>query len=966
MKNRFLRLLSLAGIVLMVAPVIMMAQTTGTLRGFVTDTNGEALPGVTIDIESDAMMTPRSTVTDARGSYRFLYLPPGKYTVCARLTGFETCWTRGVSVQVESTATADIRMTMGALEQTIEVTAAAPVIDTESASKSYNLNIEMIATVPIAPRMNFSDVWQTLPGVSGGWGDSPLVNAGHITRNLEPGKSYFWSSHNQDDSYENKILVDGMEINDSMSGTSYASFNYEAIQEIDVKTAGAPAEYGNARSAFMNVVTKSGGNTFEGSLLFQYQPQSFNWTNVEGGVASKTSYAIPAVTLSGPILKDRLWFLASYKYNNEDYGYPDTIVVPDLIRKTRSHMPYAKLTFQANPKHTLSLVYQNDYTEIGNNAFPNTVYSELDAAQRAERGGPMYSLSWRWLISDSVYFNFIGGYNHKPRSNFAVTTDPRHQYTERFQGGSTLLYDTGFGEDYYSSRDNVLISSHLTYFADDLFGSGSHEFKFGLEFRPYQYAYWDRKYWEDEYGFFQYMYGLDYESYGLTEPYVYRGYQRKGAPGAPQDHYLNAANVSSQNIFLQDSWIVTKDLTFHLGLRWEHQRDNQYYRDTMPVELEEIYPDIRNNIIFDDSGLAPRLGLTYNWRKVGILKFHYGRYFEYVGTGDYFEDARSMVTVQYRMPAADIGLGPEFMTIYSDPPLAYNPDYNTGMRLEYNDEFVFSIERELPFNFVFETTFDYRKIHLSNMEDVNAVFQDGQFVDRRFPNYDTIWKKTWYGGDQSRWDFDYKGLLFGIKRNFTGRWGLLANYSLMWRNYRKTAWDPGDPNQFVYASPGDLDMGDFGRRWAFHVSGFYTLPWDVTISTYINGNDGIFVADTTGDYAWDASAPLVTISNGRRVSDIVWIAANDYYTGHKWGTTGRRTDQLWEINVRLAKGVMLGRFRVQAMLDVFNLFNWTAYSSWTTNDIRRDYVDSSGVNQYQRQTSPQRPRAAQFSLNFTF
>ena len=964
MKRSYLRRLSLLGLLLVLAPIVMMAQTTGTLRGFVTDQNGEALPGVTIDIESEAMMTPRSTVTDARGQYRFLYLPPGKYTICAKLTGFETCWKRGVSVLTEATVTADIEMKVGGLENTIDVTASAPVIDTESASKSYNLNIEMIATVPIAPRMNFSDVWQTLPGVSGGWGDSPLVNAGEITRNLEPGKSYFWSQHNQDDSYENKIKIDGMEINDSMSGTSYAQFNYEAIQEIDIKTAGATAEYGNARSAFMNVVTKSGGNTLEGSFLFQWQPQSFNWTNIEGGVASKTSYAIPAVTLSGPIVKDRLWFLASYKYNNEDYVYPDTIVVPDLTRRNRSHMPYAKLTFQAAPRHTLSVVYQNDYTNIYNNSFPSTVYSELSAAQTAKQGGPMFSLTWRWIMSDNVYFNFVAGYNHKPRDTYADSSDPRYQYTERFNGGSTLLYDHGYGEDYYSIRENLMLGGDLTYFLDNLLNTGSHEFKFGVEVRPFQHVTRTRKYWIDEYGFYRYRLGLDYADYDLTSPYIYRGYATKAPPELPQDRYDNEVMVTNQNVYIQDAWVVTKNLTFHLGLRWEHQRENMYFRDELPAFLDEIYSGIRNNVEFDDSGLAPRLGLTYNLPQVGVFKFHFGRYFEYVGTGDYNNYARTMVFPEYRLAAGDIGAGAEALTLYTDPPLSYPADFNKDMKMEYNDEWVASFERQLFWNFAFETTYVYRNIHMSNMEDINAVFEDGAFVDRLFPDYDTIWMRTWY--DPPRWKFFYSGLQFNLRRNFTGKWGMLANYSLMWRTYRKTAWDPGDPNQFIYSSPSDLDMVDYGRRWAFHFSAFYTLPWDVTISTYINGNDGIFIADSTGDYAWDASAPRVTISNGRVVNDIVWQAANDYYTGHTWGTTGRRTDSLWEVNVRLAKGVMIGRFRVQAMIDVFNLFNWTAYSSWATNDIRRDYVDSSGVNQYLRQTSPQRPRAAQLSLKLTF
>jgi hypothetical protein len=964
MKCYLKRWTSLLAILFLFAPLFIQAQTTGTLRGFVRDDKGEPLPGVAIEVESESMMTPKATVTDAKGYYRFLYLPPGTYTICAKLEGFEVCWVRGVSVQVQKTYTADITMNQGTLEETIEVTAEAPVIDTESASKSYNINIEMIATVPIAPRMNFSDVWQTLPGVSGGWGDSPLVNAGHITRNLEPGKSYFWSQHNQDDSYENKIKIDGMEINDSMSGTSYAMFNYESIQEIDVKTAGATAEYGNARSAFMNVVTKSGGNVLTGSLLFQYQPESFNTTNIEGGSAAKTSYAVPAITLSGPILKDKIWFLASYRYNNENYVYPNTIVESKIVRENRSHMPFVKLTFQPHPNHTFTAVYQNDYTEIAHGAFPSTTYGTIATAQTNKQGGPMFSGTWRWIISNNLYFNFVAGYNHKPRDNWADSENPRYQYTERAQGGSTLKYDSGYGEDYYSIRENLMFGADLTHFADDLWGTGAHEIKLGVEVRPYQHVTRTRKYWVDQYGFYQYRFGLDYANYGLSEPYVYRGYATKGAPGLPQDRYDNEVMVTNQNVYLQDSWVVSNSLTLHLGLRWEHQREDMYYRDLLPAWMDEIYSGMRDNIEFDDSGFAPRLGLTYNWGGIGVFKFHFGRYFEYVGTGDYNNYATTMVFPEYRMATADIGKGPEALKPYTDPELSYPADYNKDMKMEFNDEFVVSFEREIGWNLAFDTTFVYRNIHMSNMEDVNAIFQDGKFVDRKFPAYNTIWMRTWY--DPPRWKFFYKGLQFNVKRNFTGRWGFLANYSLMWRTYRRTQWDPGNPEQFIYPNPSSLDMENYGRRWAFHVSAFYRLPWDIMVATYINGNDGIWIADTTGDYAWDQSAPLVTLSNGRRVSDIVWQAANDFYTGKQWGSTGRRTDPLWMVNLRFSKGLNISRLRFELALDVFNIFNWCAYSSWETNDIRRDYVDSSGINRYLRQLSPQSPRAAQLSLNVRF
>jgi hypothetical protein len=956
---------------LLVSATLSAQVTTGTLRGFVTDDKGEMLPGVTIEVTSPSMMSPRSAVTDARGLYRFLYLPPGTYTVCAKLQGFETCWLRGVPVQVGNTSTADVQLKMGTLENEIRVTAEAPLIDLEKSQKNYNLQVELLETVPLAPRATYVDAFFTLPGVAGASLNSPLVNAGDVTHNLI-NSTYFWSQHNQDDGYENKILVDGMEINDSMSGTSYANFNYEAIQEIDVKTAGAGAEYGNARSSFMNIVTKAGGNELKASLFAQIQPRSFNWSNVEGSAAAMSSYYIPNLTLSGPIIKDKLWFLASYKYNNEVYQYPNTIVTKELTRDTKGHMPYIKLTWQPAPKHTLSVVYQNDYQTILGGAYASTAYGTTDTAQENRQGGPMYSLTWRWLMSDSLYLNFVAGFNHKPRDNWSVTESPRYSYTERFLGGSTLLVDKGYGEDYYSTRENALFTTSLTYYADNLFNSGAHEIKFGVDVRPYNHVTRTRKYWMDEFGFYRRSYGLDYANYGLTEPYIYRGDTVKFAPGTPQDRYDNEVICSSENIFLQDTWVISKNFAISAGLRWEHQRENMFYRDEIPDWMSIIYADIHNNIEFDDAGFAPRIGFTYNAEKVGVFKFHFGRYYEFVGTGDYNNYARTNAFGQYRMSSANIGLGPEYMTVYSDPPLAYAPDYNKDMKAEYNDEFTVSFEREILKNLAFDVTGIYRIENTSYMEDINAIFSNGQFVGRRFPDFDTIWQRTWYGGDERRWKFDYKSIQFNVKRNFTGKWGLMANYSLMWRKYYKLLWDPTDPKQFVYSSPSDLDMNDYGIGWGFHISAFYRLPWDFLLSTFISGQSGVFVADTTGDYAWDASAPTITLAPGhdgvttRKVQDIVWQAKNNYFAGKKWGAQGRTTDDIWSVNARLSKGFTFGKFRAEIAIDVYNLFNWSGYQMFYTTDIRRDYVDSSGVNQYMRMINPQSPRAAQLTIKIEY
>ncbi len=956
MKRKTKIFSGILGLIMLAVPMILQAQiTTGILRGFVTEENGEPLPGVTIEIESESLMTPRSSVTDMRGFYRFFYLPSGRYTICAKLEGFETYWLRGVQVQVAKTSTANVEMKTGDLEVAIEVTAEAPLIDRESSSKTYNIKYEMLKIVPIAPRVNFTDLWHILPGVRG-YGEAS-VNASSVSHGYR----------SQDDGHENKVVLNGMEINDAMTGVTRGRVNSEAIEEVDIKTAGAPAEYGTASSAFMNIITKSGGNKFQGSALYEYQPESFNSTNVETGTPRRISFAVPTITLSGPIMKDKLWFLASYRYDTENYVYPDTVVEPEIIRKTRVHMPMIKLTFQPSTKHTFSAFLSSGLMVYRNRGFPSTRYSTIASGWWQEGGdSPTASATWRWLISDSMYFNFTAGYFRGHNNQWALNQVPRERYTERFQGGSTLLYDAGYGQDYWSIRESILLTGHLTYFLDNLWNTGAHEIKIGVDIKPYQHATRTYKYHEDELGFYRYRYGLDYEDYGLSEPYVYRGYQRRTAPGTPQDRYDNEMRISTQSAFIRDNWILSKNLAVQIGFRWEHSRQYMYYRDELPDALLAIYPGMQENLEFEDGGIAPRLGLTYNWEDVGVFKFHLGRYFEYVGTA-FKNYARAATTDQYRMDRANIGQGPEALTLYTLGSLSYPANYNDeNLEMEHNDEFVASFERELFWNLALDITFIYRKSKYSWEEDANVVFEDGEFVDRIFPDYNRINKRTTYKGNDRHRSDDYKGLQFNLKKNFTGRWGIMANYSFMWRSFKRLKFDPGEPEQFVYANPGDLTMKNVGNRWSFHASAFYRLPLDFMISTFITGDSGEWKNDTTGDYAWDDSAPRIYLSNGRRVNDIVWSAFNSYYAGKKFGLSGRYTEALWSVNLRLSKGINISRFRVEANIDLFNVFNWGAYRGFESTDTRRDYVDSGGRNRYQTKTSPQAPRTAALSLRIQF
>jgi hypothetical protein len=215
-----------------------------------------------------------------------------------------------------------------------------------------------------------------------------------------------------------------------------------------------------------------------------------------------------------------------------------------------------------------------------------------------------------------------------------------------------------------------------------------------------------------------------------------------------------------------------------------------------------------------------------------------------------------------------------------------------------------------------------------------------------------------YNGNDRRHYFDLKTFQFNLKRNFAGNWGFMVNYSRLMNSYHKIKWDPGDPDQFVYASPSDVDMINYGIGWVVHGSLFYRFPYDIMVSAYIRGQEGKWYNDVDGDYAWNDDAPRVTLANGRRVGDIVWQAKNSYWAGRKFGESGRYADDMWQINFRFQKGIRISSVRVMASIDLFNVFNLAGYDNFGSMDIRHP--------RYDEIRSPQTPRSAQLNLRIEF
>src|SRR5207248_1074222 len=230
---------------------------------------------------------------------------------------------------------------------------------------------------------------------------------------------------------ERRTSLDGADVTDPYGGDIFAvNLNYDAIQDVEVKALGAEASDGSSMvGQYMNIVTKSGGNSFHGSAALFAIPQKFNGSNVEGIPANRREDYQPDLTLGGPIQRNKVWFFAAYRRVQTDQTF-NNAAAP--VQK-RGNLWFLKLTTQLHDAHRLQVSFQYDRTIQGNAIFRGTVGPNRSlgtltsststglgsaAAQLVSptalgtllKGGPLASFNYNWVIGPTKLFQFVGSF----------------------------------------------------------------------------------------------------------------------------------------------------------------------------------------------------------------------------------------------------------------------------------------------------------------------------------------------------------------------------------------------------------------------------------------------------------------------------------------------------------------------------------------------------------------------------
>jgi hypothetical protein len=305
----------------LIAGSVFAQRQTGNIKGTAADADNVPLPGVTVEISSPSLMGVQSQVTSAKGNYRFINLPPGTYKLVFNLEGFQTLERENVRVSVAKTVTVNIVLQQATLEESVTVTAAAPIVDVEQSGLSHIYDRDELEKLPIG-RNSIFDVIKFAPGLSQTWQESS------------------WSVAHGSSSGSNIYQMDGVELSSTWAGGSWLDVTAEAFEEVETFGVGAPAEYGQFTGAVVNIVTKSGSNSFHGTLSYYGQFQGLTddnnpWKVLDPSVPPEEAgnypdsaysfqidkYLSASVNLGGPVFKDRLWFYGTYERQDDSKNW---------------------------------------------------------------------------------------------------------------------------------------------------------------------------------------------------------------------------------------------------------------------------------------------------------------------------------------------------------------------------------------------------------------------------------------------------------------------------------------------------------------------------------------------------------------------------------------------------------------------------------------------------------------------
>jgi hypothetical protein len=295
--------------VLVTASLITAQTSSSSLQGTVTDPSGSAISGASVMLSSKESKLERSMVTETQGEYRFFALSPGTYTLTVTAKGFSRYEQTDLQLLVNTPATANVRLKVGSVTESVTVSGEAPALNMVDASIGNPFSETQVKQIPLDGR-NVPDLLSLQAGVTS------IGNGPHLDDPKVKDQDTRNGAVNGARSDQSNLTLDGVDVNDQSNGYAFTSvlpITPDSVQEFRVTTSNYNADQGEGSGAQVSLITKSGTNSFHGSLYEYHRNTATSASDYFVRQPLKLIRNVFGASVGGPIQKNRLFFFANYE-----------------------------------------------------------------------------------------------------------------------------------------------------------------------------------------------------------------------------------------------------------------------------------------------------------------------------------------------------------------------------------------------------------------------------------------------------------------------------------------------------------------------------------------------------------------------------------------------------------------------------------------------------------------------------
>lgn len=942
-------------------PARAQSPAGGSVRGRIDDGTGAIVKDAVVVAASPSVAGVFRTVTDAAGDYHLTDLPPANdYRVTAESEGFSKYDRTGVIVRAGLNVRLNISLSVGELAEAVQVAGReSTLIDTFSSQQAIAISGEMVRSLPLTGRREWSDTLQLTPGILSASTD----NYG--------GQVYFVRGSENEN---HATLVDGADVGSFRQNwpSNYISISTESLGDVQVKTGASDASSPAAMGMVINIATPTGGDRFRGAASFLVSPRGWNSENNPGGVSAVSEAYQPDFSFGGPLRKGKAWFFASGRYIRRDDGISRTDVQISQIKmvepnfqpfdnEARGFVYVTNGTLQLSNKHKLFGLVQYDSRKQGGSI---ETYTGPFGLQQYGGGAYAVRLTSQW--TQRLGTRLLVSYNNKGQNDNIETiggvgTEPSVNVYLRTQAatGGTLSGNTLLGtfnnlasRSTSPARKNT-ISLDATYYLTHALGS--HSLQAGTYLQP-NLATWSDTYYAND-GFTT----IDSVLRDQNNPSLgYVPYHRQYVDAGSGPVRTSSIGADDYAIYIQDQWAPTSRLSISPGLRVEW------------IAAQDKLFDVQTQASWN---FAPRIGATYvlTGDQRHVVRASWGRvtdipnasYFDNVGT------SRVGLRDEY-----DVNLDGVFETVLTTPAtstrsatLSIDPEKHQG----YVQEWITGYRTQLPGAVTVDASYINRhyKDRPATVE-LNQIYENGVWRGLVDPTQNSLTLST-----NNHWNwFEYEALELTVTKQ-TPALQLIGTYTRAWDRIAGT-WQPNDPASIIQpdAFPNEGGIGTVrgsgsnsyttdtrNRSWQnhqFRTGVTWNAPWNLRVSTLLTLQSGIPTGPivTTIAAADPRFGPTSLVINGRTV-------ANPLSTTTRFAYATRAEGQLWTPwlktwNARVGRRFNLGGgTSAEIDLDIFNIPNAGAGQQFLGGN------NNTNVN-FGRYQNIQTPRAGQITARLQF